>query len=511
MPLWWWSARSAAALLVSALFVGFAASSAQSPSRAYLVIVVDGLRPDYITSEVMPRLVALRQRGMGFDAHHAVYPTVTRVNASSIVTGAYPETHGLLGNNIYIPKVDERRGLDTAQRTNLEAVERAEGALLTAPTLGEILTKAGKKLLVVSSGTSGAALLLNHKVGSGAIVHPEFTRPEALSPRIASLIGPGPAKRIPNNAQNQYAIDAYLEYGLGDMKPDVTLMWLNDPDGTAHAHGMGAVLTREALTLVDRAIGGVEDALRTRGVLEHTNIIVTSDHGFSRHSGALRLQELVAPFARKLGDGSSDIVVAEGAIYLRANAADARIANIVSALQQRPEIGAIFTRSGSRGASEGVVAGTLSFDVARWNHARSGQILVSANWSDEAQGVDFRGTTTQGGVAGHGTSSPFDIHTTLIVAGPDFREHASSDVPTGNVDIAPTLLHMLGLPAPPTMAGRVIRESLRGGPDPSSIPVAREDETVRTPDGAYELTAHISEAAGHRYLDSTLVRRSKRD
>jgi arylsulfatase A-like enzyme len=158
-----------------------------------------------------------------------------------------------------------------------------------------------------------------------------------------------------------------------------------------------------------------------------------------------------------------------------------------------------------------VVAGTLSFDLARWNHARSGQILVSANWSDEAKNVDFRGTTTQGGVAGHGTSSPFDIHNTLIVAGPDFREHASSDVPTGNVDIAPTLLHMLGLPAPPTMAGRVIRESLRSGPAPSSIRVSRVNETVRTPDGAYELTAHISEAAGHRYLDSTLVRRSKRD
>lgn len=475
------------------------------------MIVVDGLRPDYVTADVMPRLVALRQRGIRFDAHHAVFPTVTRVNASSFVTGAYPETHGLLGNTIYIPAVDARRGLDTAQRTNLEAVERAEGALLTAPTLGEILSRAGKTLLVVSSGTSGAALLLHHKFESGAIVHPEFIRPESLAPQAASIIGPAPAKQVPNNAQNRYAVDAFLKFGLNHLKPDVTMMWLNDPDGTAHASGMGADVTRRALTLVDAAIGSVEDELRARGLLEHTNIIVTSDHGFSTHTGTLRLQELVAPFARKLSDGSSDIVVAEGAIYLRGPVEPARLAAIVTALQRRPEVGAIFTGSRGKGLAAGELPGTLSFDVARWNHARAGRVLVSANWTSDPNSAGLRGTTTQGGVAGHGTSSPFDIHNTLIAAGPDFRQRAVSRVPTGNVDIAPTLLHLLGLPVAPTMAGRVIREGLRNGPAPSSIRVTRPTETVRTPDGSYEVTARFSEAAGHRYLDSTIVRRSKRD
>src|SRR5947209_5485301 len=112
---------------------------AQSPRHTQLVIVVDGLRPDYVTSDVMPRLYRLGQRGIVFTAHHSVFPTVTRVNASSIVTGAYPETHGLLGNTIYVPSADANRGLDTGERANLEAVERAEGRLLTAPTLGEIL------------------------------------------------------------------------------------------------------------------------------------------------------------------------------------------------------------------------------------------------------------------------------------------------------------------------------------------------------------------------------------
>src|SRR5258708_634810 len=123
------------------LFFVFALVSvrAQAPRRTHLVIVVDGLRPDYVTSDVMPRLTRLGQRGIVFTAHHSVFPTVTRVNVSSMVTGAYPETHGLLGNTIYIPSVGVNRVLDTGQRENLEAVERAERQLLTAPTLGELL------------------------------------------------------------------------------------------------------------------------------------------------------------------------------------------------------------------------------------------------------------------------------------------------------------------------------------------------------------------------------------
>ena len=75
----------------------------------------------------MPRLFRLGQRGIVFRAHHSVFPTVTRVNASSFVTGAYPEAHGLMGNTIYIPKANATKGLDTGERANLEAVERAEG------------------------------------------------------------------------------------------------------------------------------------------------------------------------------------------------------------------------------------------------------------------------------------------------------------------------------------------------------------------------------------------------
>ncbi len=496
----------AAVTVLVALVAG--ARAQQALPHTHLVIVVDGLRPDYVTPEVMPRVSRLGQRGIVFRSHHSVFPTVTRVNGSSFVTGAYPETHGLMGNTIYIPKANATKGLDTGERPNLEAVERAEGALLTAPTLSEIFKPFGKTLLAVSSGSTGSAYLLNHTVATGGLIHYDYARPAAVAAQVAAALGTPPPHATPNDPQNQYAIDAYLKVGLNDVHPDVTFMWLNDPDGTAHAKGIGAELTLKSLSLVDAGIGRIEDALQAKGLLDRTNIIVTSDHGFSTHGGPLKLAALVEPFAKPMPDGSKDIVVAEGAIYLRSGQDPARVAAIVADLQKRPEVGAIFTRPVANLRAEGTVPGTLSYDVARWNHPRAGDILVSANWSDDTNAAGFAGKTTDGGVAGHGSSSPYDIHNTLIAAGPDFREHASSDVPTANVDIAPTLLHLMGMKPAPTMTGRVIEEALRSGPPIASMRVDRVTETVKTPDGAYELTAHISKTAGRTYLDFTDVKRA---
>jgi arylsulfatase A-like enzyme len=496
-----------AAVIAMALVAVPESQTAAPAPHTQLVIVVDGLRPDYVTPDVMPRLFRLGQRGIVFKAHHAVFPTVTRVNSPSFVTGSYPETHGLMGNNIYIPRANPSKGLDTGDKVNLEAAERAEGKLLTAPTLGEILQPAGRKVLAVGSGSSGSVYLLNHSSSNGATIHPDFTYPASLAARAAAVLGPVPAHATPNDAQSQYAIDAYLKLGLDEIHPDVTFMWLNDPDGTAHANGIGAELTLKSLALVDAGIGRVEDALRAKGLLDRTNIFITSDHGFSTHTGTFRLASVVAPFAKPLPDGSPDIVVAEGAIYFRGGADAARVSAIVALLQQRPEVGAIFTRPKSSAAAEGIVPGTLSFAVARWNHPRSGEVLVSANWTDEKNDAGYPGKTTDIGKAGHGTSSPFDIHNTLIAAGPDLREHASSDVPTGNVDLAPTLLHLLGMNVPSSMTGRVIEEALRNGPAIESVHVERLTEMVTSPDGHYTLTAHLSRAAGKTYLDFTDVKR----
>src|SRR3954465_3414442 len=175
-----------------------AAPAAQGrQDRRLLIIVVDGLRPDYVTREAMPRLVRLGERGIVFTAHHSVIPTVTRGNGSSLATGAYPETHGLLGNAIYIPSVSGTRVLDTGTREDLQDVERGEGRLLTAATLGEILEGAGKKLLAVGSGRSGSAYVLNQAAANRAIIHSDYVLPADLTSRVLPPFGPGPPRATP--------------------------------------------------------------------------------------------------------------------------------------------------------------------------------------------------------------------------------------------------------------------------------------------------------------------------
>ena len=63
-----------------------------------LLIILDGLRPDYVTPDLMPNLCALGKRGVVCEAHHSVFPTVTRVNSASVATGSTPAITTFMGN-----------------------------------------------------------------------------------------------------------------------------------------------------------------------------------------------------------------------------------------------------------------------------------------------------------------------------------------------------------------------------------------------------------------------------
>ncbi len=410
----------------AAAMVGLSAAAGVSrvqptPPRLQLVIVVDGLRPDMVTARQMPRLDRIAARGVEFTAHHAVFPTVTRVNAATFVTGVLPARHGLLGNTIYIPSVDPVKTIDTADHEALLGVAARDRSLLAAPTLGQMLGRAGKRLLVVSSGSPGSALLLSPTPDAGVILQTEFARPDEWRAKSVAMLGPTPAAGLPNAARNRYATDLLLRIGLPEVRPDVVFVWYSDPDTTAHARGLDDPATRESLRLVDAEIGRIEDWLRDQGRLETTNLVVTSDHGFSAHTGGFDLAGLVRPFIRTLPDGTPDIVVAGGAVHLRGAPDEARVTAIVEALQKQPAVGAIFTRGKAAGDLAGQVMGTLSFDLIGWAHRRAGQILVSAAWAD-GTGPGTAGTATGSGRAGHGSTSRFEVRNTLVAAGPDFRE-----------------------------------------------------------------------------------------
>ena len=89
------AAGVAAALLAAVVTPG---SAAAGNATLNLVLVLDGLRPDSITADETPNLWRLRQEGVNFLNGHAVFPTVTRANATAIATGTYPDRNAIFGN-----------------------------------------------------------------------------------------------------------------------------------------------------------------------------------------------------------------------------------------------------------------------------------------------------------------------------------------------------------------------------------------------------------------------------
>lgn len=473
-----------------------------------LIVFFDGLRPDYITPEAMPNLYAFSKAGCYGKRHHSVFPTVTRVNASSYSSGSYPGTHGLMGNTVYFPVVDTKKGLNTGDYSDLNKISEAtSGHLLTAVTLGELLQKAGAKMMVFSSGSTGQALMQNHTVSGGTIVNPGLILPASFKDSLVHTIGPIPSKSKPNAGQHKWITDALIHYGLTLDGPLVSAIWFSDPDGTAHSDGIGVPSSMESIKIVDAEFGRILNSLKNKNLEQHFNIVISSDHGFITNVGKEGLTEFLITNGFKKDKESEDVVVAEGAIYVKDHNADV-IKKIVSALQAQQWVGAIFTKAKSKGDGKGVVDGTLSFESIHWNHPdRSADILVDENWDDRKNDLGYAGTSFSRGVAGHGGLSPYEVHIALLAAGPSFKKSFESELPTSNVDIVPTILSIHNIPVPTTMNGRVITELLAEKSKGQDMVPKKEIITTVSEfkGGTYTLTLERTILGKYQYVDFAKV------
>ena len=86
-------------------------ASGRGPRLRVLVVAFDGLQPSQIDPDRTPTIHRLAREGVTFARHHAVFPTVTRVNAASMVTGRHPGGHGLAGNTLVIPEWDAHQAI----------------------------------------------------------------------------------------------------------------------------------------------------------------------------------------------------------------------------------------------------------------------------------------------------------------------------------------------------------------------------------------------------------------
>src|SRR6202043_2114949 len=91
-----------------------------------IILVIDGFRPDSISSSVTPNLFRLKNEGVWCDKSHSVFPTVTRVNSASISTGTVPAVHGIVSNTMYVEGVPSTP-FDTADYKNLMKLAEISG------------------------------------------------------------------------------------------------------------------------------------------------------------------------------------------------------------------------------------------------------------------------------------------------------------------------------------------------------------------------------------------------
>jgi arylsulfatase A-like enzyme len=489
--------------------------------RLVIVFVVDGLRPDAITAEDTPTLFRLRAEGVEFTSSHAVFPTVTRVNAATLATGTQPATHGIVGNQLFVPAVEPRRAFDTGDYRNLRRLADAAGgrAVLTT-TLGERLRARGLGLAGVSSGSTGSAFLLNPGApdGVGTLVNGYFepgttvAYPAAASEAILAKLGPAPAKSGPGRYDDAvtWTQRVLREYVLPELRPAVVLNWLTEPDHSQHAVGVGSPSAREALRHDDGEIARTLATLDSLGLSATTDVFVASDHGFTMNTSGVDVAGALVAGGLKTALDSTDVVLASSgqAVAVHVERRDAElIARVARFVQTQDWGGVVFTAGRGPADPRGVVEGTFSLEAIHLAGPRAPDLLFTFPWTSEPNAFGVRGAdlaSVSGGArlypSDHGSMSPWNVRNTLLAWGPDVKRRAMVRVPAGNVDVTPTILALFGLDTG-GCDGRVLHEALVGGPDPEQIPVVTRVHTTQA--GGHRAALQVSEVDGRRYVDKS--------
>jgi len=495
------------------------AAQTEPVTERVIVLVWDGMRPDFVTEELTPHLCALARGGSRYRRATGVFPSVTRPTTSSVSTGTYPATHGVIGN-LFVGPPGDRAALDTGDRAALERLRAINGGqMLPVQTLAEALAAGGKRFVVLGSGTTGQAPLLDPE-RAGTTIHVSFTQPDQLMATLTARFGSPPTKSIPVNPTNDWLNRTLIEYVLPELAPNVAIMWQCEPDASQHAVGLGAPATLDAIRGNDARLGQLLAAIAASGV--PTTVIVASDHGHNTVTGMVRTQEGLADagFGEDLREGR--IMVAEQAITIEPGPHAAELRAAVGAwLGAQPWVGALIAWE-PEDAPEGSLppsaiygprqrvsfphAPTFTFSHA-WNAAPNEYgASGSANAGFVASMADF--ARLQGAIVGlnrltatHGTLSPYDQNTVLILSGARIRP-GEPDLPAGVIDLAPTVLALLGLPPLPDADGRALTESFTDGP--AATDVAVETTAIATLPGGSTLLRHM--VGDTAYIDTGLPR-----
>lgn len=228
-----------------------------------VVICVDGLDPEYLGACEAPNLDELGRRGFS-TVGQCMMPSVTNVNNVSVVTGLYPESHGISSNYRLV-------------RETGEEVYMESGEYILSETLFQKATAMGMRSALVTAKDKLRTLL-----SDGATVAVSSERP----PRsVVEAVGPPP--EIYSLEVNGWVIRAASH--LMDEDEGLDVVYATTTDYAMHTFAPDEPESQQHMTILDDAIGRV--------VERHPNaaVLVTADHGMSQKT---RMVDLGAELAR---------------------------------------------------------------------------------------------------------------------------------------------------------------------------------------------------------------------
>ena len=518
--------RRIISLLFLIVYSSAAAVVPAKPERHVVVVVWDGMRPDFVTEQNTPTLWKLAREGITFRNHHAVYPSATMVNGTAIVTGIYPGKSGIIANHVYRPDIDPNHALDVELPPSVKkGDELSGGKYIAVPTIADLVERAGARSVIAAAKTVG--LLLDRQFSVGALSAHDgipsdgkrktaaalnnrvtlFTGkclPSAALDPITEKLGPFPSAHLQKDSWTTKAlIDVFWKDGI----PALSVLWLGEPDLTEHETAPGAPAAIAAIKSTDENLAAVLLALDERKARETTDVFVVSDHGFSTIRRSIDVRKILneAGFSATTEFNAEpkpgDIMLAGngGSVLFYIIGHDSTVARrLVEFLQQSDFAGVIFTKQ--------PMEGTFALEQANIQNDRAPDVVMAFRWDASKNQFDVPGMIDAdwqraAGKGTHATLSRFDMHNTLIAAGPDFKRGETNDLASGNVDLAPTILQILGIKPPQKMDGRILSEAMTVAMPSREPETKRIEATKHFRSGTWRQWLQISRVGSTIYLD----------